>query len=46
MDGKGARNLCKTTDKLTKNQGKNNEGFEGGMMFEKPGQHCPVASFE
>ena len=45
-DGKGAKYVCKTTDELTKNRRENDEGFEGGVMFEKPGPHCPVASFE
>ena len=45
-DRKGARYVCKTTDELTKNQQENDEGFDGGVMFEKPGPHCPVASFE
>ena len=45
-DGKGAKYVCKTTDELTKNRRENNEGFEGGVMFEKPGPHCPVVSFE
>ena len=45
-DGKGARYVCKTTDELTKNRREDDEGFEGGTMFEKPGPHCPVASFE
>ena len=46
MDGKGARYVCKTTDELTKNRREDDEGFEGGTMFEKPGPHCPVASLK
>ena len=45
-DGKGAKYVCKTTDELTENRRENDEGFEGGVMFEKPGPHCPVALFE
>ena len=38
--------MCKTTDELTKNRREDDEGLEGGTMFEKTGPHCPVASFE
>ena len=36
--------MCKTGDELTKNRREDDEGFEGGMMFEKAGLHCPVTS--
>ena len=45
-DGTGARYVRKTTDELTKNRRQDDEGFEGGVMHEKPGSNCPVASFE
>ena len=45
-DGTGARYVCKTTDELTKNRREDDEGFDGGVMYEKPGPNCPVASFE
>ena len=45
-DGTGARYVCKTTDELTKNHREDDEGFDGGVMYEKPGLNCPVASFE
>ena len=38
--------MCKTKDELTKNRRENDEGFDGGVMYEKPGPNCPVASFE
>ena len=38
--------MCKTTDELTKNRREDDEGFDGGVMYEKPGPNCPVASFE
>jgi len=31
---------------LTKNRREDDEGFEGGMMSEKPGPQCTVASLE
>ena len=45
-DGKGARYVAKSGDELTKNRREDDEGFEGGMMFEKPRPQCPVASLE
>ena len=45
-DGTGARYVCKTTDELTKNRREDDEGFDGGVMYEKPGPNYPVASFE
>ena len=45
-DDKGARYVTKSGDELTKNRREDDEGFEGGMMFEKPGPQCPVASLE
>ena len=40
--------MCKATDELlvTKNRREDDEGFDGGLMYEKPGPNCPVASFE
>ena len=38
--------MTKSGDELTKNRREDDEGFEGGMMFEKPGPQCPVASLE
>ena len=38
--------MYKTTDELTKNRRKYDEGLDGGVMYEKPGPNCPVASFE
>ena len=43
-DDKGARYVTKSGDELTKNRREDDKGFEGGMMFEKPGPQCPVAS--
>ena len=45
-DGTEARYVCKTTDELTENRQEDAEGFNGGVMYEKPGPNCPVASFE
>ena len=45
-DDKGARYVTKSGDELTKNRREDDEGFEGGMMLEKPGPQCPVASLE
>ncbi|KAL9981815.1 hypothetical protein ACROYT_G010570 [Oculina patagonica] len=44
--GTGARYVCKATDELTKNRREDDEGFDGGLMYEKPGSNCPVVSFE
>ena len=38
--------MTKSGDELTKNRREDDEGFEGGIMFEKPGCQCPVASLE
>ena len=38
--------MCKATDELTKNRREDDEGFDGGFMYEKPGPNCPVVSFE
>ena len=38
--------MCKNTDELTKNCLEDDKGFSGGVMYEKPGPNCPVASFE
>ena len=38
--------MTKSGDELTKNRREADEGFEGGMMFEKPGPQCLVASLE
>ena len=38
--------MCKTTDELTKNRREDDEGFDEGVMYEKPSPNCPVASFE
>ena len=45
-DSTGARYVCKATDELTKNRREDDEGFDGGLMYEKPGPNCPVVSFE
>ena len=45
-DGTGARYVCKTTDELTKNRREDDEGFDRGVVYEKPGPNCPMASFE
>ena len=45
-DDKGSRYVCKTGDELTKNRREDDDGFEGGLMYEKPGPNCPVASLE
>ena len=45
-DSTGARYVCKATDELTKNRREDDEGFVGGLMYEKPGPNCPVVSFE
>ena len=45
-DSTGARYVSKATDELTKNRREDNEGFDGGLMYEKPGLNCPVVSFE
>ena len=36
-DDKGAQYVTKSGDELTKNRREDDEGFEGGMMFEKTG---------
>ena len=36
--------MCKGTDELTKNRREDDEGFDEGLMNEKP--NCPVVSFE
>ena len=38
--------MCKTMDELTKNCLEDDEGFDRGRMYEKPGPNCPVPSFE
>ena len=38
--------MSKATDELTKNRREDHEGFDGGLMYEKPGPNCPVVSFE
>ena len=38
--------MTKSGDELTKNRREDDEGFEGGMMFEKPGPQCTVGSLE
>ena len=38
--------MCKTKDELTKNRREDDEGFDGGVMYGRPGPNCPVASFE
>ena len=35
-----------TAFELTKNRREDDEGFEGDLMYEKPGPNCPVVSFE
>ena len=45
-DDKEARYVTKSGDELTKNRREDDEGFKGGMMFEKTGPQCPVASLE
>ena len=45
-DSTGTRYVCKATDELTKNRQEDDEGFDGGLMYEKPGPTCPVVSFE
>ena len=36
--------MCKSTDELTKNRQEDDKGFDGGLMYEKPGPNCPVVS--
>ena len=38
--------MCKSTDELTKKRREDDEGFDGGLMYEKPGPNCPVVSLE
>ena len=38
--------MCEATDEVTKNHWEDDEGFDGGLMCEKPGPNCPVVSFE
>ena len=45
-DSTGARYVCKSTDELTKNRREDDEGFDGGLMYEKLGPNCPVVSFK
>jgi len=45
-DDKGARYVTKSGDELTKNRREDDEDFEGGMLFEKPGPQCFFASLE
>ena len=37
---------CKATDELTKKSREDDESFDGGLMFEKPGPNCLVVSFK
>lgn len=46
MDGKGVKYVCKIIDEFIKNWWENDEGFEGGVMFEKLGLYCFVVLFE
>lgn len=46
MDNKGSRYVHKAGDELTKNRREDDDGLEGGIMYEKPGPNCPVASLE
>ena len=46
-DSTGARYVCKATEELTKHRREDDEGFDGGLMYEKRGgPNCPVVSFE
>ena len=45
-DSTRARYVCKSTGELTKNRWQDDESFNGGLMYEKPGPNCPVVSFE
>jgi len=45
-DSTGARYVSRAADVLTKNRRKDDEGFDGRLMYEKPGPNCPVVSFE
>ena len=38
--------MCKATDELTKNRREDDEGFDGGLMYEKPSPNFPMDSFE
>ena len=38
--------MCKATNELTNNRREDDEGFDGGLMYEKPGANCPVVPFE
>ena len=38
--------MTKSGDELTKNRREDDEDFEGGMLFEKPGPQCFFASLE
>ena len=38
--------MCKTMGELTKNRREDDEGFDGGLIYEKPGPNCPLVSFE
>ena len=46
MGSTGARWVCKAADELTKNRREDDEGFDWGLMYEKPSPNCPVVSFE
>ena len=45
-DSTRARYVCKETDELTKNRREDDEGFDGGLMYETPGPNCPLVSIE
>ena len=45
-DSTGARYVCKATDLLTKKHREDDEGFDGGLMYKKPGPSCAVVSFQ
>lgn len=38
--------MCKVTDELIKNRREDDEGFDGGLMYEKFGLNCFVVFFK
>ena len=44
-DSTRTRYVSKATDELTKSRREDDEGFNGGLTYEKPGPNCAVVSF-
>ena len=38
--------MCKAMGELTKTRREHDKGFDGGLIYEKPGPNCPLVPFE